>query len=55
MFDSCLCDVLSCVDRGICDRPITRRKVSHRASNCMRLRNLNREEEKDQVVVAVMP
>jgi hypothetical protein len=45
----CLYVVLSCVGRGLCDRLITRPEESYRASNCMWLRNLNKEEDKAQV------
>jgi hypothetical protein len=47
MFVACL-HVLSCVRRGFCERLITRPEKSYRVSNCVRLRNLNTEEDKAQ-------
>jgi hypothetical protein len=50
----CLCLVLSCVGRGLCDGLITRPEESYRASNCVcDHRNLNREEVKPQVCAVV--
>jgi hypothetical protein len=37
--------VLSCVGRGLCDGLITRPEESYRVSNCMWLRNLNKEDK----------
>jgi hypothetical protein len=42
----CLYDVLSCVGRGLCDGMITSPEESYLASNCVRLRKLNTEEDK---------
>jgi hypothetical protein len=44
----CLYVVLSCVGRGLCDGLITRREDSYRVSNCVLLRNLDKEEDKAQ-------
>jgi hypothetical protein len=41
--------VLSCVGRGLCDGLVTSSEESCRASNCVRLRDLNTEEDKAQV------
>jgi hypothetical protein len=49
----CLYIVLSCVGRGLCDGLITRPEESYRSSNCMWLRNLNKEEDKAQVWAVV--
>jgi hypothetical protein len=40
MFLLCLCVVLSCVGRGLCDGLITRPGESYRVSNSVWLRNL---------------
>jgi hypothetical protein len=45
--------VLSCVGRGICDGLITRPGESYSVFNCMWVRNLNTEEDKDQIWVTV--
>jgi hypothetical protein len=45
----CLYVVLCCVGRGLCVGLITRPEESYRASNCMCLRNFNKEEDKAQV------
>jgi hypothetical protein len=42
----CLCVVLSCVGRGLCDGLITRPEEFYRVSNCVWLRNLNIQEDK---------
>jgi hypothetical protein len=41
--------MLSCVGRGLCDGLITRPEESYRVSVCVRLRNLDTEEDKAQV------
>jgi hypothetical protein len=40
--------VLSCVGRGLCDGLITRPEESYPVSNCVRLRNINTEDDKAQ-------
>jgi hypothetical protein len=49
----CLYIALSCIGRDLCDGLITRPEESYCVSNCVSLRNLNREEEKAPVWAVV--
>jgi hypothetical protein len=42
----CCVYMLCCVGRGLCDGLIPRPEEAHRVSNCVQLRNLNKEEAK---------
>jgi hypothetical protein len=49
----CLYVVLSCVGRGLCDGLISSPEESYRVFSCVRLRNLNTEENKAQIWAVV--